>query len=464
MKNTDNTVGYYGALTTLLLSSFMATLAVSSVNILLPELVVSLNTNYANAQWVSISYMILLSSTLVLGGRLSDIYGQRKLFIIGTIIFTLSAGLCGLSQNVWTLSAFRALQGVGAAILVAVNLAMVREISPRHKMNMAMGLMGSLSAIGTATGPIVGGFIANATDWNTTFFINIPLGFTVLLMAIRYLPNTPKFATAERKKLDYPGAMLLFLVVLGYSLFLKHSITAPMLVSTALLGLTLISLLMFIRQQNSTKYPLLNLSIVRDYRFSLSFIVNFMVSTAVMTSLVIGPFYLTVALNLNISAAGLVMAISPIFVAITSFIIGRTLIEKNTSSTVTIGLLLLTTGTTLFANLDISFGVLGYIACLAFTAIGYGTFTSSNNTQIMNLVTSNQGGQVSGLLNLSRNLGLLTGATLMSALFELNTHTSVTGTFTAKLAELGLNRVYVVATVLLCIALVLRLHQQYRGK
>lgn len=190
MKNTfPSERNSYGLLATLLLSTFMATLAISSTNIILPELVVSLNTSFTNVQWVSASYLIFLSSTLVIGGSLSDIFGRRKLFIIGTVVFTASATLCGMSGNIWVLSASRSLQGMGAAILITVNFAMVGDLFPQHKVGSVMGLLGSLSAIGTASGPILGGIGTQWMNWNAVFFMNIPIGLTVLIMAILFIPK-----------------------------------------------------------------------------------------------------------------------------------------------------------------------------------------------------------------------------------------------------------------------------------
>lgn len=234
------------------------------------------------------------------------------------------------------------------------------------------------------------------------------------------------------------------------------------MVSVTLISFAALFLLLFIRSQNTGGGKLVQLSVLGDYRYSVGFIVNFLVSTVVMTSLVVSPFYLTIAFNLSLAQTGFMMASSPICVAIASFIMSRNLTDKNTRLIVISGVTLLTLGTSCLTNFNSSFGVIGYFCCLAITAVGYGTFTSSNNTQMMKLAPSLQRGQISGLLNLSRNLGLLSGVTLMSTLFELNTQLTIMDLDNLSAVETGLNRVYAFATLLLCIALILLLYQHIK--
>ncbi|KXI30607.1 MFS transporter [Paraglaciecola hydrolytica] len=459
MKNAETQkTSYYGVLATLLLSTFIATLAISSTNILLPELVVSLHTTFSHVQWVTVSYLITMSSCLVISGSLSDLFGQRRLFIIGIVIFTSSAGLCGISNNIWLLCTFRATQGIGAAILITVNLAMISDFFPQHKVPAVIGLVGSMSAIGTACGPILGGFAAQWMSWQSVFLINLPIGLILLLLALYFMSPLKTVRQLKQKTFDYWGAIFLILTLVCFALSLKFVTEASLIICLALLSSTTLFLLLFIRTQTSDGVKLLNFSVLRDWRYSSGFVVNFLVSTVVMTSLVVSPFYLTLVFNLSVAQTGVVMTASPLCVAITSFTVSRMLSARNCDNLITTGVILLITGTICLSFFDPSFGIAGYIACLVITAVGYATFTSSNNTQIMTLASITQRGQISGLLNLSRNLGLLSGTTLMSSVFAMTTNITAIKPHDTFVVEIGLNRVYACATLLLVIALALRIY------
>lgn len=457
---------YRSALATLLLSTFMATLAVSSVNILLPDLVQSLGATYAAVQWVAIAYLIALAASLVIAGRLSDIYGRKPLFITGTILFTAGACLCSLADEIISLALFRVLQGIGAAVLIAVNLAAVNDIAPAHKVGAAIGLVGSMAAVGTASGPALGGAVAASFGWNAVFLINLPLGLLALAMACRYLPKPNPTAIPALKSFDFAGAVLLVLAIGTFAFGLKLIGLENYAWSGALLGCSALILAGFVhaetRAEARAKAPLLHLPYLRDAQFSISVALNFILSIVIMASLVIGPFYLTAGLGLSLAETGMAMTINPIVTATTSFFIGRSLSEQNIQTAITVGLVSLLGGAISLSLIGIDFGVAGYVLCLAMTAIGHGTFTAANNTAVMGRATQAQRGQISGVLNLSRNLGLLTGATLMSAVFDLSTRASALGDLPAARAENGLNTVYGVAILLVLIALFLRRIQRRR--
>ncbi|ABC27996.1 Permease of the major facilitator superfamily [Hahella chejuensis KCTC 2396] len=451
---------YHGALAALLLSTFLTSLAISSVNILLPALVSSLDANYAQVQWVVLAYMIALSSFLVIAGGLGDTYGRRPLFIAGLGIFMVGSALCGMTENIGMLSAYRGVQGIGAAIVVSLNLALVRDVAPTGHTGRVMGWVGGMSAVGTAAGPVLGGLITGFADWRWVFWLNLPLGALTLLLAVRYLPRASQGAGKGSKPFDLMGAALLAMIVLIYSFGIKLKLEGALL-RFFMAGLALVLLVAFVLVERAKPSPLLHLSLLHDYRYGLSYLIQFIVASAVMTALVIGPFYL-ISLGLNLSMTGLVMGCSPVCVMITSSLIGRRVKQETCSNMASIGVLFLFFGSLGLAHLSAATGVIGYIACLMVTAIGYAIFTVANNTQLMARAAPEQRGQISGLLNLSRNLGMLTGAALMSALFDSVTNASALSALTLQLAETGLHRVYVCVSVVLCFGLVVRGYWHFR--
>lgn len=446
-----------GAVAALLLSTFLASLAVSSVNVLLPSLMVELDATYTEVQWVVIGYMLSLTSILVIAGRLSDLYGRRPLFLIGMVVFIAGNVLCGTATTIEWLSTFRLIQGAGAAILISVNLALISEIVPKSKAGAAIGLVGSMSAVGTATGPVLGGWIAEVIGWQWIFLLNVPIGLLALFIGMACIHTLREIVDRNIKRFDFVGSILLASLTICYALGVKLFAENSTSIAVALISLSIMISIIFVASQRRSRSPLISMAALRDRELFVSILLNFAVSMVVMTAFVIGPFYLMNGLGLSLPETGLVMAVSPVIVASVSFIVGRSISERNTRAIITIGLVALLIGALGLALLDRSSSVPGYLICLVFTALGYGTFTASNNTFLMLSASSGERGAVSGLVSFSRNLGLLSGAAIMSTLFELFTGASKHKRLPPELAEIGLNRVYaVIAVVLLSAILVQR--------
>lgn len=445
-----------GALVVLSLSTFIASLAISSVNIILPELMTSLHTSFHYVQWVMISYMLLLTSTLVLAGRVSDLFGRKRLFIVGLFIFTFSAVVCGFANTIWVLVCIRAMQGVGGAILIAVSMALVRDIFIGKKLAPAMGMIGSMSAMGTGIGPVLGGLIVDHLNWKVVFLMNLPFGLLIWRMAIKYLPNDQPIHFKKQMAMDYKGAFLLFVAILTYTLSMK--LTGNGLGSENLLLslFSLVFLLAFIVVERASNAPLIEFNLFKNTLLITSLISNFIVSIVVMSSLVVGPFYLIAALKLNSTEAGISMAASPATVAVMSFLVGRSLKHDHLGNVILIGLIIMTFAAINMSYINTDDGLIAYLSCLITMAVGYATFLSANNTLTMSAALSHTTGSISGVLNLSRNLGLLTGATLMSSIFASASELVDLNTEHIHRMELGLNSVYQCAVVLLMIAILMQ--------
>lgn len=451
-----------GAIFVLSLSTLITSLALSSINIILPELVSSIDTTFRHVQWVIIAYMLFLTSTLVITGRFSDIFGRKKLFFIGLIIFTISAGACGFTQSLWLLIALRAIQGIGSAILIAVTTAFVGDIFPKSKVASIMGLLGSMSAIGTGLGPVFGGLIVDNFNWHIIFLINIPLGFFIYFLAKKYLPSDIQVTVKPPLFFDYISIVLLFSTILTYTLSIKSIGASFDITSLIFILLSLLFLLVFIVVQRNSNSPLIKLSILKENELITNLISNFIVSTVAMSSLVIGPFYLIVALTLSTTQAGLAMAVSPLTVAATSYLVGRIANKYDLRKIVLIGLFIITLAAISMTLLRIVHGLTGYLLCLITMAIGYATFLLANNTLTITNASPQTRGSISGILNLSRNLGLLTGASLMSSIFASVSSITDIATANSRMVETGLHAVYQLVITLLAIAITIQIIAIYR--
>ncbi len=185
------------ALASLSLPMLLASLGTSSANVALPTLAQAFSASFQAVQWVVLAYLLATTTLIVSVGRLGDSIGRRRLLLSGLLLFTVASLLCGVAPTLWLLIAARAAQGLGAASMLALSLALVGETVPKEQTGSAMGLLGTMSAIGTALGPSLGGVLIAALSWRSIFFVNVPLALLALLLAQRYLPaDRPSTACA----------------------------------------------------------------------------------------------------------------------------------------------------------------------------------------------------------------------------------------------------------------------------
>ncbi|MEP6971831.1 MAG: MFS transporter, partial [Betaproteobacteria bacterium] len=176
------------ALASLSLTLLLSSLGTSIANVGLPTLAQVFHASFQQVQWVVLAYLLAITTLIVSVGRLGDLFGRRRLMLGGVLLFTVASALCGAASGLWQLIAARALQGLGAAVMMALTVAFVGEIVPKEKAGSAMGLLGTMSAVGTALGPTLGGMLIAACGWQAMFLVNLPLGLLALWLIWRHLP------------------------------------------------------------------------------------------------------------------------------------------------------------------------------------------------------------------------------------------------------------------------------------
>ncbi len=182
------------ALAGLSLTILLSSLGTSIANVALPTLAVAFAAPFQQVQWIVLAYLLAITTLIVSVGRLGDIVGRRRLLITGIALFTAASALSGVAPTLWLLIAARAAQGIGAAIMMALAMALVGETVPKEKTGSAMGLLGTMSAIGTALGPSLGGILIAGAGWRTIFLIMVPLGILNILLAHRFLSGQGRSA------------------------------------------------------------------------------------------------------------------------------------------------------------------------------------------------------------------------------------------------------------------------------
>lgn len=431
----------------------LSSLGTSVANVALPTLAQAFAAAFQDVQWVVLAYLLAVTSLIVSIGRLGDLFGRRRLLLAGVFLFTVASVLCGFAPSLRLLIAFRAVQGLGAAAMMALALTFVSEIVPKAQTGRAMGLLGTMSAVGTALGPSLGGVLIAAFGWPTIFLINVPLGIAALLLTRQYLPADRRHSRAVRANFDGVGTLLLAFALAVYALAMTigrgqfGSVNLALLIGAAAAGA------LFVVSQSRVSAPLVRLSLLRDRVVRGALLTSSLVSTVMMTTLVVGPYYLSLALGLEPAAVGLALSMGPLVAALMSVPAGRMADRVGTHRITVIGLLGIATGSTLLALLPASLGTSGYLAPTIVITVGYALFQTANNTAVIRDVAADQRGVVSGLLNLSRNLGFITGASMMAAVFAFASKTTDIATASPGAVAAGMRVTFAAAATLIVVAL-----------
>lgn len=435
------------------LSMLLSSLGTSIANVGLPTLAQAFDASFQQVQWIVLAYLLAITTLIVSVGRLGDVIGQRRLMLAGIFLFTVASAFCGIAPTLWLLIGARAVQGLGAAIMMVLTMAMVSEVVPKAKTGSAMGLLGTMSAIGTALGPTLGGILITGFGWPALFLINVPLGILTLLLAYYHLADDRVESKADLVSFDAMGTLLLSMTLGAYALAMTMGRSSFGPVNMGLLAAAIVGVGLFVRAESRTASPLIRLAMFQNPTLSSGFVMSILVTTVVMATLVVGPFYLSGALGLDTAHVGLVMSSGPVVAALTGAPAGRLVDRFGAFQVSILGLVVMVIGSTLLPMLPIGLGVAGYIAPLVLITVGYALFQAANNTAVMTTSQPHQRGVISGMLNMSRNLGLITGASVMGAVFAFAAGTTNILTAPALSVVADMRLTFSVAAGLLVLAL-----------
>jgi len=441
------------ALAGLSLSMLMASLDTSIANAGLPTLAQAFNASFQAVQWIVLAYLLAITCLIVGVGRLGDITGRRRLLMAGIVLFTAASAVCALAPSLWSLIAARAAQGLGAAVMMALAMALVGETVPKARIGSAMGLLGTMSAIGTTLGPSLGGLLIAGLGWRTMFLINLPLGLLNLAFAYRFLPVDRRESKTHRAGLDLAGTLLLALTLAAYALAMTIGRGSFGTLNVALLSAAAIGVGVFAYAEARAGSPLISMAILRKPMLSASLAMSTLVSTVMMATLVVGPFYLSRALGLPAVLVGVVLSIGPMVAALAGVPAGRIVDRFGSHRMVVTGLIAMALGALALSLAPTGLGIAGYIGPIVLLTANYALFQAANNTAVMTGADPDQRGVISGMLSLSRNLGLITGASVMGAVFAFASGTpQITGAQPEAVAA-GMRITFAAATLLLLMAL-----------
>ncbi|MBV6506872.1 MAG: Riboflavin transporter RibZ [Syntrophorhabdaceae bacterium] len=413
-------------------ASFLARLNLYTVNVSLPTISRAFNIGTSEASQIVTAYLVVITGTLILFGKLGDKLGFKDLFIIGYIVFILGSLLCGLSQGIYSLIASRFLQGLGSSILLATSFAMIAQTIPREKLGWAFGINATATAIGVAAGAPLGGIIAGYFSWRLVFLINIPLGVIAIFFALRYLPssNTPQSnAMTKSGGFDILGAILSFsaLSVLLYVINegSKRGWTSPTVLMFAVASVLLF--ICFVLWEKQCANPLLDTGMLKSGGFVFALLATTMAYMLIAGNSFLLPFFLELVKGINSAQTGMVLLTYSLIYVFVSPYAGKLSDRTNPVRMCAIAMLSGAVNTFVFAYTMRLSGIVPVIVFLGWLGFSYVFFLSPINSLVMGLAPKGKEGAASGLLNTAINLSMVFGVAVFELIFSQSLSGSAQG-------------------------------------
>jgi EmrB/QacA subfamily drug resistance transporter len=407
----------WGVLLAIGVGTFMTALDTSVANTVLPVIGQSFNKTIASVEWVVTIYLLVLSGLLLSFGRLGDMRGHKTIYLSGFGIFIAGSLLSGIAPNVALLIVFRGLQAFGGAMLAANSPAILTKSFPAQQRGQALGLQATMTYLGLTVGPALGGWLASLFGWRVVFYINVPVGLAFIWLGFHFIPSDTVHQQAE--KFDYQGAITFMLglgaLLLGLNKGGEWGWTSiPILL---LLFSAIILLSAFIYIERKVKNPMLDLSLFKQFPFSLttaSAVINYI---GVYSSIFLMPFYLIQGRGFTSAQAGLILTAQPLIMAVIAPISGTLSDRIGTRLPAMFGMVVLSAGLYFLSRLDAQSDIKTMMMSLAVIGFGTGAFISPNNSALMGSAPKSRQGIAAGILATARNFGMVLGVGIAGAIF-----------------------------------------------
>ena len=400
--------------------AFLASLDTSIVNIALPTLVKDLNADFSTIQWVVLSYFLVLTTLILPLGRLGDILGKKRIYLTGFVIFIVGSILCGTADTVAGLIGFRVVQALGGSMVMALGMAIITEAFPPTERGTALGLIASAVAVAIAAGPTVGGILIDQFSWHWIFFVNVPIG---LIGTSLVYYSVPDVTIKNKETFDVAAGILQFFGIL--SLLLSMTLAQRLGLSNgyvlSLFAGFIVFMILFIRHEIRFAYPIIDISMFRNYLFSINLFTGMIAFIAYSGIVMLLPFYIETIQGYNVRQTGYFMTIIPIMLGLLSPLSGSLSDKFGARPIVTVGLFFLLVAYYFAASLSADTSISGIVFRLILLGSGMGFFMSPNNSAVMGSVHRERLGIASGILTISRTLGQTLGIAILGSFWMWNT-------------------------------------------
>ncbi len=406
------------------LGFFMTLLDLTIVNIAIPNMITKLHASLDDILWVINAYALVLAVLLITAGRLGDLIGQRRMFFAGVALFTVASAACGVAPSPGYLIAFRAVQGIGAAVLMPQTLAILTMVFPPERRGAAFGVWGAVAGVATVAGPTLGGLLVSAFDWRYIFYINVPVGILVLILTVLLIPD---LRTGRRHSFDISGVVVgsLALLAICYALVegqkynwgtITGFISIPLLFGV---GAVLLGLFLYLQAKRQDGEPLVPFSLFKDRNYSLMNLVVCFIAIGMLGIFLPFTIYLQSVLGFSALKAGLTMAPASLVSMFVAPVAGRMSDRFGGKYILMVGLLLFAVGMgaiALIAQTDSAW--YDFLAPEFVAGIGIGCTFAPMTTVAMRNVSPMMAGAASGFFNTTRQIGTVIGTAGVGALLQ----------------------------------------------
>lgn len=403
----------------LCLGTVMEVLDSTIVNVALPSIRTTLNFSAANLAWVVNAYLLTFGGFLLLGGRLGDLFGRKKLFLIGIIVFTLSSLACGLAQTQTLLIIARAIQGLGGAVIAAVSLSIIMNLfTGTEERTRAMGYFGFIAAGGGSVGVLLGGLLTNSFDWHWNFLINVPIGIFVFFAALKLLPSTR--VELQHRHLDAFGAITVTsaLLLAVYAIENGNQVGWLSQETIVLLFTAFILLGIFLFIESRVKAPLMPLSLFKLRNVLTANVISVLWAASMFAWFFLSALYLQLILKYSPLQVGLSFLPPNLIMAVFSLgLSARMVMRFGIKKPLVFGLLLAGLGLALFVRAPVN-GNFVYDVLPSMLLLGLGAGMAFNPVLLaaMNDVKPEESGLASGLVNTSFMMGGALGLAVLASI------------------------------------------------
>ena len=397
------------------MASFLFPLMSSSVNIAIPSIGRELSLDTVTLSWIATAYILTSAALLVPFGRIADIYGRKRVFTYGIIIFTVSSLLLGITGSATMLISFRVLQGIGGAMIAGTGVALLTSVYPADEIGKALGINVAATYAGLSSGPVLGGILTQHFGWRSIFFINVPLGLVVIGVTLWKLKGD--WAGSKGEKFDFAGSIIysLALVASVYGFTVLPSMLGIWLIIAGVIGLSA-----FVKWEMKTRTPILDIKLFRNSRVftfsNLAALINYCATFAV-TFLI--SLYLQYVKGFNPQSAGLILVTMPAVQAILSPVAGRLSDKIEPRVLASAGMALTTAGLVLFIFLNGETPLEFIIASLTLLGFGVALFSAPNTNAVMSSAPKRSYGVASATLATMRQVGMVLSMGVVMLMFAL---------------------------------------------
>ena len=383
------------------LASFLTPFMGSSLNVALPSIAQTFTMSAVSLSWVPTSYLLSSAVLLVPLGRLADIIGRRRVFLIGIALYTVSSLLCAAAPSSEFLIAARVLQGISGALMFGMSIAILTSVFPVNERGKALGINSAAVYIGLSIGPFVGGILTEQLGWRAVFWVNVPLGLVMILLVLAKLKS--EWSESRGATFDLVGSMLycvaLTALMYGFSLL-------PEAIGAGIIAAGIAGLFLFFRLELRTENPVLDVNLFRHNRvFAFSNLAAFINYSATFAVTFLLSLYLSYIRGLTPQQAGLILVVQPVMMALFSPFAGKLSDRIEPRIVASIGMAVIVVGVTYLAFLDVNTPFWAIVSALALLGFGFGLFSSPNTNAVMSSVEKEVYGVAAGTLATMRMTG-----------------------------------------------------------